>query len=1141
MLIVVLAVAAGLGASPVFAQTAGTGALTGTITDPVGAVVVDAQIKVINETTGESRTVSSRQDGVYLVPLLPPGSYRLEAGASGFKQVTRSGVRVSVTETATLNLQLEVGASTESITIAAAPTVVQTESSALGRVTDEKVITNLPLVTRNFTEIIGLSPGVNAGVTNAAEFGRGSGGQVNFANNAISVHGARTYDNNFQLNGVGINDLFGSGGLTGGIAVPNPDTIEQFKVQTGQYDAAFGRNAGANVNLVTKSGSKEFHGTLFEFFRNEALNANDFFFNRIGREKGRLRQNQFGFTLGGPVRKDKLLFFGSYQGTRQQNGIAGQCRRTYNAPPLTDDRSAAAIGRLFAGRRGALQGNVGPAILADGSNINPIALRLLQMKLPSGSFLIPTPQRINPSLPFDQQGLLAFSDACRFDEEQFLTNLDYLHTDKSKLAGRFFYASSDQTISFPGGNVRGFPQIGANDFRNFSLAHSYVLSPRLLNEAQFGFHRIDVAIDQKGAFKFSDIGVASIEQANDLPVINIVGSYNVGGSFPTSSDQDVFAIQDTLSYLRGRHALRFGGSLSRTKIDFSNFRFNGQPIFLSFPDFLLGLSAAQNGSPFSNVFGSLDLPGQTDRKFRIVDGSLYVQDDFKLKPRLTLNLGLRYERLGHFADQLGRNGGFDIALANPNPPAAGSQAGYVVSANTEAALPVGVTRLDNEFGIDGEGQNNWALRVGFAWQVLPRSSRLVLRGGYGMYFSRLVGQQFVQVAFVPPFAELRFISGIGNAAATFANPFPQPLRRPSDYPIFPSYSPTTAFNTRFLAPDYRPSVTQQYSLNLQTQMAKDFLVEIGYVGTRGTKLLRTRSLNQALLASPTNPIRGVTTNTVANILLRVPVQGFVPTGLQQIETAGASWYNGLEASLTKRFSRGLQFLAAYTFSRAFDTDGGNVVASSAGNTLGLGDQNDPRQRYGPTSLNREHRLIISYVYELPTLAQGHPFFTKLFGGWAVAGVTTFQSGQRLTITATNANNAFGITTDRAQLAAGCTHSQVATAGSLNSRLDNYFNRSCFAPFPVIGSDGRATGFGNSGAGIATGPDQRNFDIAVIKRTAVGWPTEASNVEFRAEFFNAFNTPQFAGPVTNFSAANFGGITSTAVSPRLIQFALKFNF
>jgi len=296
--------------------------------------------------------------------------------------------------------------------------MVQLDTSALGRIANQDTISGLPLVTRNFAQLAGLSPGVMVSVYDAGELGTGGTAlsQIRKSNDGIFVHGARSYDNNWQLDGISVSDVQGSGSISGGIPIPNPDALDEFKVQTGLYDAAFGRAAGANVSVITKTGTNQYHGTIFEFFRNDVLNSNDFFSNMTGQQRPNLKQNQFGFALGGPIRKEKLLFFGSYQGTRQVNGTAaGQtgiaCTSALIEPALTNDRSAAALGKLFGGMKGALGG---VAIAPDGSNINPVALALLNFKLPDGSYLIPTPQTVDPSKRFASSGFSAFSEPCDF-------------------------------------------------------------------------------------------------------------------------------------------------------------------------------------------------------------------------------------------------------------------------------------------------------------------------------------------------------------------------------------------------------------------------------------------------------------------------------------------------------------------------------------------------------------------------------------------------------------------------------------------------------------------------------------------------------------------------------------------------------
>ena len=1123
-----------------FAQTAGTGALTGIIIDASGAAVPQAEITITNEGTGDARTVASTSNGSYRVPLLLPGTYRVEAKKNGFKLATHSGISIVVTETTKLDIRLEVGELTQEIKVDIEAPLAQTESSSLGRLVNEKAVVNLPLVTRNYTQVIPLSPGIESDVTNAGELGRGSGGaSPGGGTSGTFVHGARGSDNNFQMDGIEINNAQATGD---GVAIPNPDTIQEFKVQTGQYDASFGRNAGANVDVVTKAGTNKFHGDVFEFFRNEVLNANDFFFNKARQPRSLLRQNQFGFTLGGPVKRDKLLFFTSYQGTRQLNGSgSGTCQTSVFSPALTNDRSASALGALFGGQTGALGG---VAINADGSNIHAVALALLNLKLADGRYLIPTPQTIDPTQPPATQGFSAFSRPCSFNEDQFMANADYLLSSRNRISGRFFFANSAKKISFPGGevsspsNIPGFPTTVGNTFRNFSLADYYIFSPTLFNEAHFGFHRILGNGNPTTSFKFSDVGIAEGAQNNDLPAISIGGSFNFGSSSPGQSAQNIFNFLDTISYTRGRHSFRLGGGITRIQDNITRIRTGGALVFLSFPDFLLGLDSADNGTPFSNVFGSIDAFGLFDRAYRSWDGILYLQDDIKVNSALTLNVGLRYERLGVPTDNLGRNSSFDAKLANPDPPPTGSLEGYIVASNfSGGSIPAGVTKSGNPWAVRGNGQNTLGPRVGLAWKLLPRSNRLVVRTGYGIYYARPTGQTFLQALFGAPYASPRISFAGSNAAATFSNPF---APSPASFPAFVPYSPTTTLTSFTDAQDFRPAIVQQYNVNLQTEIATDLLLEVGYVGTRGTHLMRQRSLDQAQLASASHPIRGETTNTLANVPLREPILGFSPDGLVQVESGGASKYDGLEVSLTKRFRYGLQFLASYTFSKTLDTDAADVVTSAAGNFITIGDQNNPKQRYGVANFSRPHRFVLSYIYELPSPRNQFMGFLR---GWSLAGVTTIQAGQALTITNTNPNNVFGISEDRAQIASGCTTGQLVTKGSLESRLKNYFNTTCFTNPPVIGDDGVATDFGNSGVGIVKGPDQVNFDIAIIKRTGIArWLGEKSNLEFRAEMFNSFNHPQFANPDTSLSdGPAFGQISSTSVNPRIVQFALKLNF
>ena len=1127
------------------AQTSSSGALTGTVTDPSGAIVPGATVRVVNLATGDSHNFVSQTNGSYLAPFLLPGAYRVEVSKSGFKTVNLTGISVVVAETSTLNVKLEIGEVAQNVTVSTEAQLLQTQNQALGHVTDERMVEGLPLVTRNYTQIINLSPGVSSDVNDAGAIGVGDA--------RISSHGAVVNDNNFQMNGVSVTDL-NSGAA---IPVPNPDAIQEFKVQTGQYDASFGRDAGANVDVITKGGGNLFHGDAFEFLRNDDFNANDFFLNAAKKPRAMLKQNQFGGSVGGPVRRDKLFFFGSYQGTRQRNGLDSDCLGSFITPTqLTGlaNRSRASLGAAFANSPGLL----GPAVAADGSNISSQALALLNATLPDGSFLIPAPQNAN--------GSSSVSQACPFTENQFLANADYVQSDKITWSERFFWANNNDERNFRpsagtgGGNVPGFPFSEANQFRNVSISNNYVFRPNLVNQFVLGYNRgvlnssqVQATVKvpgQTGAapLTLGALGVTAPPNDNIRPEIGFLGGFNVGGNGNDGFifTQNAYTFSDSLAYLHGRHSFRFGGGLARQEINFENFSFAGLIDFFNVADFL-------TGTPLLTA----DLQGLVDRAWRATNADAYAQDNIQVFPRLTLNLGMRYERQGVIGDSLGRSSNVNLSLVNPNPPAGGTLQGIVVGSNFKGTLPPGVTRAANSAAISGDGQNKFAPRVGYSWQ-LPHTDRLVLRGGYGMYFERSTGQLFLQLIAVPPFSDFRVVVPAAVFGFTFANPFAPVPALPNFAPL--TYSPATAQTPQGFSQSFQPSIIQEYSQSLQVELAKDFALEIGYNGTRGTKLEVERAFNQAALTSAAAPIRpGVTTNTVANVQQRVPFEGFSAPGAFQIETSGASWYNALDVSLTKRFSHGLQFLAAYTWARSLTDASNSSTGTQQGANL-IGNQNDSHARYGPDGFIRPQRFVLSYLYDVPGPNDIVSLRGRFLAGWAVSGVTTIQSGRRLDLTFADPHNVFGIgagalNTDPAQLATGCTAGQLITRGSVQSKLSDYFNKACFTAPPIVGDPeppltpgacgaastcAQATTFGNAGPGIVGGPDQVNFDFALIKRTPFG-ASEARNLEFRAEFFNLFNHAQFANPDTAFSDRTFGVIQATSVAPRIIQLALKLNF
>ncbi len=1123
------------------AQTGGTGAVSGTLADASGSLVTGAKITIVNTATNEERATQSDTRGTFFIPSLPPGLYRVTVVKEGFKTTSSDSVSVAVTETRALNLRLEVGGAQENVVVTADEAQLQTETSALGLVTDGVFVEHLPLVTRNYTQIIGLNAGVSANVNNAAELGRGSGGM---GGGFISQGGTAT-DNNFHLDGLPVNDIEQTPGATAGTPIPNPDTISQFKVQTGLFDATSGRNAGADVDVVTKTGTNSVHGALFYYFRNEALNANEWFNKSTGQRRQPLRQNQYGFTLGGPVKKDKILLFGSYQGTQQLNGVASTCHSTAFTPPFTNDRSQAGLGKLFAGQRGFIQnllGGFGPAIKADGSNIAPQAIALLNQKLPNGQYLIATPQQINLAKPFDSQGVSSVSDPCTFSENQYLANGDYLQSQRSKIGIRYFTASSnaDNTLIE---QTPGFAVHQPQRFDAGSISHTFIINAQAVNQFEIGLFRTKSGYVADQAFSYSDLGINASPTDNITPDL-LIGALALGNTSNLNFLNDVGEVKDSLFYTRGRHQLIFGGGFNYGKNEIERFNLESAIIALTWADFLLGQNATQLGTaalgiPIGNIYGSIDLYGNTARDYRYKEANAFVQDNYKLSSRLTFNLGVRYEKIGDLADAGGRNGNIYASKLNPNPPAGGTIQGYVVPNNFKGTVPTGVQQLNNGFGFDGIGTNTFNPRLGFEW-ILPGSDKLLMRGGAGLYHTRPVGQINLQLTTQPPYGIFNELLGAANGGASLANPFPAQIALPA----FTPYSPTTDSSLFSIAPDLRPPTSYKYNLGFQSELPSHTVLEVTYVGARELHQIGSLSLNQASLASPTNPIRGVTTNTVANVALRKPQLGFTPDTFRVFDSNGAAWYNALQTTYSRRYTSGLQLQAAFTWSKLLNTQPGTTSGTSFSGTAGneqSGNQFSQRARYGADPLIRPERLVITTFYALPGLRSRESLAAHVLNDWNVAGIATMQSGAYLTATYSNTNNAYGISEDRPSLAALCTTSNLMNPGSVSSKVNGYLNKSCFTTPAIIGSDGVATDFGNAGVGDIRGSGQFNIDLSLSKRVPIRALSDTAGVQFRADAFNSLNHPIFGDPVLEYSNASFGAITSTVSNPRVVQFALRFEF
>lgn len=1107
-----------------FAQTSGT--ISGTVSDASGGLIPNAKVTARNQTNGERRETVTNANGQYAIPLLPPGEYEIEVAQAGFATTLRRAT-LGVTERIALDFTLQPSTVKEQIEISSAAPLLQTESAALGRVIEGAAVKELPLSSRNFTQLLALSPGTSGPLNDAGALGRGtqniSSGGARLGSNAVYIDGVDSINVHSNTSN---ENAFASNGLV----APSPEAIQEFKVQTGLYDAQSGRSGGASIVLVTKSGSPNFHGTLFEFFRNDALNANSFFFNATGQKRPVLKQNQFGGNLGGPVIKDKLFFFFSYQGTRQRNGLSGSSSLTLPSIPL--DRSRASLGRAFAGLRGA---RGGPTINNDGSNINPVAFALLNLKLANGEFVIPSPQQAGAGVNY------AVSIPARYTDNQYISNADYQITQKNRLTFKSTISAQPAFQPLPAATLPGFGTTQDFKSRIISLTDTHVISPSLVNEARMGLSRLVGRVVPENTIPLSTVGMRRFNAADfpDIPQITVTGVFSIGYSVNADQgvNQNTFHWVDTLSWTRGSHLIR-GGIEARRYQDnyFSNNRMRGTLTLQSFGDFLLGLSGAPvaqggNGTGFSNINSSSVASGVASRADRITDFAWFVQDDWKPTSRLTINAGLRWEYLGYAVDKFGRNGSFDTRLYQPPPANGSTSAGFVQSSASQKPVP-GIPKVAPTL-VDHEPYKNFAPRFGMAYRV---TNKLALRGGYGIYYDRLSNQLGLLESLSLPGYVRTDLQGSANIAATLQDPFPT-LPNRADFPVVPLlYSPpyTTArpaIGLNAVDPSLRTPYLQQWGLNAQYELTPSTLVEVGYQGTKGTALATMRLINQPLLASATSPVNGQTTNTAANAQLRVPYVGFSPTGLVWLETSTDSRYNALQASVSQRLSKGLRFLASYTWAKSLDNNSGSGTGATF--TQFNGDQNRLDLNRGLSDFDRAHRFVVNFSYHIPAFGFGlndTAIGKRLFTGWQLAGVGVMQSGTPISILDTSGASLYGTANSRASFAPGATVESATLSGRVQDRLNEYFSK---AAFVRAGNE-----FGNTGRNILRGPRQRNLDLSVNKRFAI---TEKWGLEYRAEFFNLLNLVNFANPGGSITAASYGRIRSTTGNPRVIQFALKLAF
>jgi Carboxypeptidase regulatory-like domain len=1149
-----------------YAQSGATGAIGGSVADVKGIPVANAQVEIVAGSGAVVRTVFSDVDGNFTAASLPVGVYDVVVKAPGLSTSKYSDVAVRLTETTRLNpslvaLQSQSSARTpaagdaDKIMVVTEPPVVavETSSPATGRTVEANLIGSLPLATQNFHQLLTLSSGASSDLNASAQLGRGDVG--------IDVNGQRDDNNNYLLDGISVTDLRNSQLFN--TPLPSPDAVQEFKVQTSLYDATEGQNGGGNINAVLKHGTSRWHGSAFEFFRNDVFNANEYFQNRDGQPRPVVKQNLFGSSLGGPLGHNAKggYVFVNYQGTRQESGLSPGAIISTVLPVLPSDRSAASL---------SMAGFGNPV-----TPIDPVVLALLNVKSNQfggggGGWLIPSLPPSNPANPA-AGAAFNYSQPGKFNDDQFTTSYDRQFKDgRDSVSGRFFFSNFHSYLPFGAGDIPSAPgenlTFGALNFpldlpvhnRFLSATETHVFGPRVVNEFRFGFLDLSSQTLNQSIVTASQLGI--VRPSNNLTPdtyrFDLLGTgIGPNDSYDFSQAQHSYTFADTVSYSLGKQFVRFGGLYTHTGMDRNSPQnFNGLVYFNSFQTFLLGIpSYAFNAS------------GVFNHDFLLNDSATYLQDDYKVSRNLTANLGLRWDLMSAPQDAL-----HHIANVIPSLMAQGMSP-FVYPKSVNGLNIPGLTGTGSESLRSNNYASNWGPRIGFAYDVLGKHTTSV-RGGYAIYYQRnslgIADQLGSQAPFSPNITVFgqqpgqlgTLFNGLLPAGGTidpnfvpqpshlvgFINPTTGlPTSDPNMYPIFSgSTYGLTAMSTplRYVSPS-----TQQWNLSVERSLPRNWVLELGYVGTKDTHLSDVLDPIQATLASPQNPIvvqdlygnsYNITQNTALNVGARSPVLGLNPRGFFQFGNDATSRYNSLQATLAHQFAKGLHFQGAYTYSKSIDP----VVSSGAGiYNFPLNSQTSLQQSMGLSDFDRTHRLVVSYDYALPFFSNARGWQSAVLSHWSLSGITVFQSGLPFRITDSAGASAYGTPTpDTAtpSLAPGYTLASALTSGSVEQRLNEYVNPAAFVPAPVVGIDG-STGFGTLARNPFRGPFQQNWDVAVAKTWTV---TESQNLKFSADLFNVWNHPVFDKPsITDIENPSFGQITNTVGTPRLMQFSLRYAF
>jgi hypothetical protein len=983
------------------ASLCGQGSVTifGAVTDPSGAAVAGATITATNTSTRVSRQTPSGADGNYVISQLPIGTYSVSGEAAGFKKLVQDNIHLEVDENRRVNLQLQVGAINESVTVQAEAAQVETRSGTLHQVIDSSRIVELPLNGRNPLQLQYLVAGAGGIVSAGQE-----------ENDSVSINGSRPNTNNYTLDGADNHDPY----FNTPSIFPNPDALAEFSLETNSYGADRGRNAGAVMNAVTRSGTNTLHGTLFEFVRNTDFNARSFFAASIPPFK----RNQFGGTVGGPIRKDKTFFFASYQQTAERSSPGALNPTVLTAAQRSGDFSALKTA-LKDPLGGTFPGNIIPT-----ARLNKAAQNFLAAFVP---------------LPNAPLGVYSYANQQKIDDDQVVAKGDHQLRSNNQLTGRFLYSRNNNYQAANNITLPGFLALIA--YRNWDAAitDTHILSPRLVHTFTFSFNNIrrDQQSIVPGNKSWTDFGAGFVRAYPQDPDTGfdtqVVGYFEPQGRYPLHHYRKGFQYSDGLNWTRGAHFLKFGVDLRQNLLNLHE-DFETDPM-VQFNGYASGNAAADLVLGLPNQFTQIAPDANRPRTFEI---GAYAQDDWKVSRRLTLNLGLRWDPFFPFSDPNQRFAQFRPGLQSIVFPAAPT--GYVFPG--DPGVPAAT--VDNQ-------AMNWGPRIGFAWDPFG-TGRTGIRGGYGLFYSQVRQQANNQVSNDQPFSIKLTVNqpsgGLNNPYSDSGNPFP--FNAPTTQQQIAAYKFLLPLNVTEWDPGFRDAIIQQWNFTVEHQVFGSWVAAAAYVGNKGNHLFVQDELNPAVFGSPGRTVDA----------RRIYFPNF--TSITDMLSVGNSTYHSLQLTLNKKLTRGLTILANYTWSKMLDSGSGDGAAPA--NPFNF------RAEKGPAEQDIPQHFVASFIWQMPALAHSNRLLREVAGGWEINGIGSLQSNTPFSITSGKDNSASAVNRDRANVAGDW---RIRGDRSKNDIIQQYFNTAAFAQNPP-GT------FGDAGRGILRGPFREGLDFGAIK-------------------------------------------------------------